>query len=207
MQTGQLHADALIGRLGGHETPSVVRSLIVKKPLGLRPPATSCRCHPGGYRPKSLSLSKSKSQSQSKSWVQWQRVALGVKCVIVSEPVAAVTRRYSFACGLLEISSKVGGTGNSLPVLRSNNWGLDIFPWLRRGLSAAWNQMLAIRLLLVPSVSGSESGSGSIPLECHRNDSVTETIGPADIRDRFTVHIECHRNDRSSRHTRSIYST
>jgi hypothetical protein len=65
---------------------------------------------------------------------------------------------------------------------------LDIFSWLRRGLAAAWSQLLAIRLLLVPSVSGSESGSGSIPLVCHRNYSVPETIGPADIRDRFTVH-------------------
>jgi hypothetical protein len=57
-------------------------------------------------------------------------------------------------------------------------WSLDIFNWLavpptgvwaffivwlRHGSAAAWSQLLAIRLSWFPSVSGSESGSGSIP--------------------------------------------
>jgi hypothetical protein len=190
MQTGQLHADALIGRLGGHETPSVVRSLIVKKPLGLRPPATSCRCHPGGVSPE-IAIA----------------IEIEIAIAIEIEIVGAVATR----CPRGQVCNSVRTSCRCHPALLLCMWalgnilqggwhwqlvasvaqqqlGFGHFSMAQARLIRRLEQMLAIRLLLVPSVSGSESGSGSIPLECHRNDSVTETIDPADIRDRFTVH-------------------
>jgi hypothetical protein len=52
----------------------------------------------------------------------------------------------------------MGGTGNALPVLHSNNWGLDIFSSF--GLAIAWSQLLAIRMLLVPIGVGVGIGIG-----------------------------------------------
>jgi hypothetical protein len=74
-------------------------------------------------------------------------------------------------------AARAGDAGKGFAVVGSARpweFGYFFIIWLRRGLAAAWSQLLAIRLLLVPIGVGVGIDS--------------ERIGPADIRDRCTVH-------------------